>query len=107
MGHQLSRKGKEYQKRYVFLTEGLSTAQLSCDSCTFRAEPINRGDKVVPPASFSAAPPPDLKMIPDELPTVSDEVLGEVCPNIAPSGNLLISSPKLHALLVLAHRFRR
>ncbi|KAH9022666.1 P-loop containing nucleoside triphosphate hydrolase protein [Lactarius hengduanensis] len=67
MGHQLSRNGKEYQKR-----------------CTFRAEPIHRGDKVVPPASFPAAPPPDLKLIPDELPTVSDEVLGE-----------------LHALLVL------
>ncbi|KAH8984683.1 hypothetical protein EDB92DRAFT_2117026 [Lactarius akahatsu] len=67
MGHQLSRKGKEYQKR-----------------CTFRAEPIHKGDKVVPPASFPAAPPPDQRMIPDELPTVSDEVLGE-----------------LHALLVL------
>ncbi|KAI9453660.1 hypothetical protein BJY52DRAFT_1288007 [Lactarius psammicola] len=89
MGHQLSRKGKEYQRR-----------------CTFRAEPIHKGDKVVPPASFSAEPPPDLKMIPDELPTVSDEVLGEVCPNIAPSGNLLISSPKLHALLVSAHYFQ-
>ncbi|KAH9005752.1 hypothetical protein EDB86DRAFT_2795497 [Lactarius hatsudake] len=56
MGHQLSRKGKEYQKR-----------------CTFRAEPIHRGDKVVPPASFPAAPPPDQRMIPDGLPTVSDE----------------------------------
>lgn len=67
MGHQLSRKGKEYQRR-----------------CAFRAEPIHKGDKVVPPASFPAAPPPDLKMTPDELPTVSDEVLGE-----------------LHALLVL------
>ncbi|KAI9436974.1 hypothetical protein H4582DRAFT_1853973 [Lactarius indigo] len=67
MGHQLSRKGKEYQRR-----------------CTFRAEPIHKGDKVVPPASFTVAPPPDVKMIPDEVPTVSDEVLGE-----------------LHALLVL------
>ncbi|KAH8984681.1 hypothetical protein EDB92DRAFT_1885663 [Lactarius akahatsu] len=61
MGHQLSRKGKEYQRR-----------------CTFRSEPVHKGDKVVPPASFPAAPPPDAKMIPDELPIVSDEVLGEV-----------------------------
>ncbi|KAH9172885.1 hypothetical protein EDB89DRAFT_1962863 [Lactarius sanguifluus] len=65
MGHQLSRKGKEYQRR-----------------CTFRSEPIHKGDKVVPPASFPAAPPPDAKMIPDELPIVSDEVLGEVRPSI-------------------------
>ncbi|KAF8261742.1 hypothetical protein EI94DRAFT_1745299 [Lactarius quietus] len=61
MGYQLSRKGKEYQRR-----------------CSFRSEPIHKGDKLVPPASFPAAPPPDLKMIPDELPTVSDEVLGEL-----------------------------
>ncbi|KAN0138675.1 hypothetical protein V8E53_003663, partial [Lactarius tabidus] len=61
MGNQLLRKGKEYQRR-----------------CTFRAEPMHKGDKVVPPASFPIAPPPDLKMIPDELPSVSNEVLGEL-----------------------------
>ena len=49
-----------------------------CDSCAFRAEPVHKGDKVVPPASFSAEPLPEPKMIPDELPTVSDDVLGEV-----------------------------
>ena len=85
---------------------GCHTAQLIYDSCTFRAEPIHKGDKVVPPASFPTELPPDTKMIPDELPIVSDEVLGEVCLNIAPSGNLLISFPKIHALLVLAHCFR-
>jgi hypothetical protein len=46
---------------------------------------MHKGDKVVPPASFPTAPPADLKMIPDELPSVSDEVLGEVCANILPS----------------------
>ncbi|KAF8261744.1 hypothetical protein EI94DRAFT_1809815 [Lactarius quietus] len=61
MGYQLSRKGKEYQRR-----------------CAFRSEPIHKGDKLVPPASFPAAPPPDLKMIPDELPAVGDEILGEL-----------------------------
>ncbi|KAF8460963.1 hypothetical protein DFH94DRAFT_790038 [Russula ochroleuca] len=61
MGYQLLRKGREYQKR-----------------CTFRADPLHKGDKVVPPASFPAAPPPDPNMIPDELPTISDEVLEEV-----------------------------
>ena len=49
-----------------------------CDSCAFRAEPVHKGDKVVPPASFAAEPLPEPKMIPDELPTVSDDVLGEV-----------------------------
>jgi hypothetical protein len=39
---------------------------------------MHKGDKVVPPASFPTAPPADLKMIPDELPSVSDEVLGEL-----------------------------
>ena len=53
-------------------------------SCTFRADPVHKGDKVVPPASFPAAPPPDPKMIPDELPTVSDEVLDEVRQNPRP-----------------------
>ena len=80
---------------------------MTCVSCAFRAEPMHKGDKVVPPASFSAAPLPEPKMIPDELPTVSDDVLGEVCAKIAPSGNLLISSSKLHALLVLAHSLGR
>ncbi|KAH9992492.1 hypothetical protein BJV74DRAFT_397873 [Russula compacta] len=67
MGFQLSRKGKEYQRR-----------------CTFRADPVHKGDKVVPPASFSTAQLTEPKMIPEELPTVSDEVLEE-----------------LHAILVL------
>jgi hypothetical protein len=51
---------------------------------------VHKGDKVVPPASFPAAPPPDPKMIPDELPTVSDEVLDEVCQNPTPDDTLLI-----------------
>ncbi|KAH9172883.1 hypothetical protein EDB89DRAFT_1962838 [Lactarius sanguifluus] len=78
MGHQLSRNGKEYQKR-----------------CTFRAEPIHKGDKVVPPASFPAAPPPDQRMIPDGLPTVSDEVLGEVC--------ILADQEAIHVFQVSPH----
>ena len=61
----------------------------------------------MPPASFSAEAPAELKMIPDELPIVTDEVLGEVCPSISVFGNLLISARKLHALLVLAHCFAR
>ncbi|KAI0258666.1 hypothetical protein BC834DRAFT_835038 [Gloeopeniophorella convolvens] len=61
MGYQLSRKGKEYQKR-----------------CTFRSNPVHKGDKVVPPASFPPAPEvPDSKMIPDEFPTTGDDVLEE------------------------------
>ncbi|KAI0286423.1 hypothetical protein BC826DRAFT_1108859 [Russula brevipes] len=67
MGCQLSRKGKEYQRR-----------------CAFRADPVHKGDKVVPPASFPPMPLLDPKMIPEELPTVSDEVL-----------------EKLHEILVL------
>ncbi len=87
-----------------YLHRLINTAQVTCDSCTFRAEPIHKGDKVVPPASFSAGSHPVEKMIPDELPIVSDEVLGEVCPIIVPFETLLISSRiKLHALLVLVH----
>jgi hypothetical protein len=79
---------------------------LAFRSCTFRADPVHKGDKVVPPASFPAAPPPDPNMIPDELPTISDEVLEEVCPNPTPGGSLLISALKLHAMLVLAYSSR-
>ncbi|KAI9510704.1 hypothetical protein F5148DRAFT_976352 [Russula earlei] len=61
MGYQLSRKGKEYQRR-----------------CTFRANPVHKGDKVIPPASFPAACPADLKTIPDEVPIASDKVLEEL-----------------------------
>jgi hypothetical protein len=81
MGYQLSRKGKEYQRRYVSTVENVYLSDLSPHSCTFRADPMHKGDKVVPPASFSAAQPPDHEMIPDELPTVGDEVLEEVCHN--------------------------
>jgi len=72
-------------------------------SCTFRANPVHKGDKVVPPASFPAALPSDSNMIPDEPPTVSDEVLEEVCHNPTSDGSLLISILKLHAMLVLAY----
>ena len=72
-------------------------------SCTFRADPVHKGDKVVPPASFPAAPPPDSDMTPDESPTVSDEVLEEVCHNPTSGDSLLISVLKLHAILVLAY----
>jgi hypothetical protein len=62
-------------------------------SCAFRADPIHKGDKVVPPACFPAVPPPDPNMIPDELPTISDEVLEEVCQNPTSDSSLLISAP--------------
>lgn len=52
---------------------------LSHGSCTFRADPVHKGDKVVPPASFPTAQLTEPKMIPEGLPTVSDEVLEEVC----------------------------
>jgi hypothetical protein len=45
-------------------------------------------------------------MIPDELPTISDEVLEEVCQNLTPGDTLLISALKLHAILVLAYSSR-
>jgi hypothetical protein len=61
-------------------------------SCTFRADPVHKGDKVVPPATFPPTPPPDPNMIPDELPTVSDEVLEEVCRNPTSDDSLLISA---------------
>ncbi len=61
-------------------------------SCTFRADPVHKGDKVVPPATFPPTPPPDPNMIPDELPTVSDEVLEEVCQSPTPDVSLLISA---------------
>jgi hypothetical protein len=64
---------------------------------------VHKGDKVVPPASFPAAPPPDPNMIPDEVPTISDEVLEEVCQNITPDDSLLILALKLHAMLVSAY----
>jgi len=72
-------------------------------SCTFRANPVHKGDKVVPPASFPAGLPLDSNMIPDEPPTVSDEVLEEVCHNPTSDGSSLISVLKLHAMLVLAY----
>ena len=72
-------------------------------SCTFRANPVHKGDKVVPPASFPAALPSDSNMIPDEPPAVSDEVLEEVCHNPTSDDSLLISVLKLHAMLVLAY----
>ena len=75
------------------------------DSCTFRANPVHKGDKVVPPASFPTALPPDPNMIPDEIPTVSDEVLEEVCQNPMRDGSLLILPLKLHAMLVLAYSY--
>jgi hypothetical protein len=59
-------------------------------SCTFRADPVHKGDKVVPPATFPPTPPPDPNMIPDELPTISDEVLEEVCQNSTSDDSLLI-----------------
>jgi hypothetical protein len=59
-------------------------------SCLFRADPIHKGDKVVPPASFPAAVPPDLRTIPDELPVVNDQVLEEVCHNLIAEYHLLI-----------------
>ena len=82
MGHQLLRKGREYQKRYVFSAAGgCCTPDLTFCSCTFRADPVHKGDKVVPPASFPAVLPSDPNMIPDELPAVSDDVLEEVRQN--------------------------
>ena len=72
-------------------------------SCAFRDKPVHKGDKVVPPASFPAALPADSSMIPDEPPTVSDEVLEEVCHNPTSSDTLLISVLKLHAILVLVY----
>ena len=72
-------------------------------SCTFRANPVHKGDKVVPPASFPDALPTDSDMIPDAPPTVSDEVLEEVCHDPSSDDPLLISVFKLHAMLVLAY----
>ena len=84
----------------------IAPPDLPYGSCTFRADPVHKGDKVVPPASFPAAPPPDPNMIPDEPPTISDEVLEEVCQNSMPDGSLLILALKLHAMLVLAYSSR-
>ncbi|KAI0292973.1 P-loop containing nucleoside triphosphate hydrolase protein [Multifurca ochricompacta] len=84
MGYQLSHKGREYLRR-----------------CTFRAEPVHKGDKVVPPASFPAVPPSDLKATSEELPIISDDVREEVCQDLTVSGYLLISVLKLHEILVL------
>ena len=64
---------------------------------------MHKGDKVIPPASFPAALPPNSNIIPDEPPTVSDEVLEEVRHNPASGDTLLISVLKLHAILVLAY----
>ena len=77
--------------------------ELPSYSCTFRANPMHKGDKVVPPASFPAALHPDSNMMPDGPPTVSDEVLEEVCHNPTSVDILLISVLKLHAILVLAY----
>lgn len=74
--------------------------------CTFRADPVHKGDKVVPPASFPVAPLSDPNMIPDEIPTISDEVLEEVCQNPTRDRPLLILTPQLHAMLVLAYSSR-
>ncbi|KAI0297517.1 hypothetical protein B0F90DRAFT_1819257 [Multifurca ochricompacta] len=78
-----------------------SSAKVRFDSCTFRAEPVHKGDKVVPPASFPAVPPSDLKATSEELPIISDDVREEVCQDLTVSGYLLISVLKLHEILVL------
>ena len=91
MGYQLSRKGREYQRRYVSTKTNTMLPDSSFHSCTFRDKPVHKGDKVVPPASFPAALPADSNMIPDEPPTVSDEVLEEVCHNPTSSNTLIIS----------------
>ena len=59
--------------------ENVHLSDFSPYSCTFRADPAHKGDKVLPPASFPTAQPTDPGMISDELPTVGDEVLEEVC----------------------------
>jgi hypothetical protein len=105
VGYQLSRTGKEYQRRYAFYVRNVALPDLPNDSCTFRANPVHKGDKVIPPASFPAASP-DLKMIPDELPVVSDKLLEEVCRNPILDGFLLIPVFKLHEILVLAYCLR-
>jgi hypothetical protein len=87
----------------VHLRKNAMPPDLPCYSCTFRAKPVHKGDKVVPPASFPAALPPNSNIIPDEPPTVSDEVLEEVCHNPTSGDTLLISVLKLHAILVLAY----
>ena len=88
MGYQLWRKGREYQRRYVSFVDECAPPNLTFISCTFRADPVHKGDKVVPPATFPPTPPPDRSMISDELPTISDEVLEEVCQN--PSDDSLL-----------------
>ena len=65
----------------VLVAGGCCTPDLTFCSCTFRADPVHKGDKVVPPASFPAVLPSDPNMIPDELPAVSDDVLEEVRQN--------------------------
>lgn len=89
MGYQLWRKGKEYQRRCVSFVDECAPSNLTFVSCTFRADPVHKGDKVVPPATFPPTPPPDRNMIPDELPTISGEVLEEVCQNLS-NDSLLI-----------------
>jgi hypothetical protein len=92
MGCQLSRKGKEYQRRYASSAADRCTPDLPYCSCAFRADPVHKGDKVLPPASFPPMPLLDPKMIPEELPTVSDEVLEKVCQNLISDSYLLISA---------------
>jgi hypothetical protein len=77
--------------------------ELPSYSCTFRANPVHKGDKVVPPASFPATLHPDSNMIPEEPPTVSNDVLEEVRHNPTSNDILLTPLPKLHAILVLAY----
>ena len=106
VGYQLSRTGKEYQRRCVSYVRNVALPKLPWnDRCTFRASPRHKGDKVIPPASFPATPP-DIKTIPDELPVVSDKLLEEVRRNPKPDGSLLISAFKLHEILVLAYCLR-
>jgi hypothetical protein len=106
MGCQLLRKGREYQRRHVSSSVNVALPDFSYGSCTFRADPVHKGDKVVPPGSFPPALPSDPNMIPDELPSISDEVLEEVSHNPTPNRSLLISALKLHEMLVLAYSSR-
>jgi hypothetical protein len=91
MGYQLSRKGKEYQRRYGSQHSIWDQPYGFYYSCTFRTNPIHKGDKVIPPASFPAATLPDLKTLPDDLPVVNDQVLEEVCHNLIAKYHLLIT----------------
>jgi hypothetical protein len=77
-------QGQRVQETARILYMNIALPDLPYGSCTFRADPMHKGDKVVPPASFPPAPPSDPNMIPDELPMISDEVLEEVSRNPIP-----------------------